>query len=90
MKIIVTSQEKLLLQNNFVSLKVRELDQTASVELLSQLAVNISTHYVMQLTDAVGGSPLALRIVGQMINNSGLQFLPTILDELNTKPLQSS
>ena len=89
MKIIATSQEKLLLQNNFISLEVRELDQTASVELLSQLAIGISTHDAMKLADAVGGSPLALRIVGQMINNSGLEFVPTILDKLKTNPLQS-
>ena len=87
LKLIVTSQERLFLLDGFESWPVSKLDAKASEELLEQIVHNISSSDVIALAASVGGCPLALKVIGMLVNISGEEFVPSLVEQLNNNPI---
>ena len=87
LKLIVTSQERLFLLDGFESWPVSKLDAKASEELLEQIVHNISSSDVIALAASVGGCPLALKVIGKLVNISGEEFVPSLVEQLNNNPI---
>ena len=87
LKLIVTSQEQLVFLDGFESWPVSKLDAKASEELLEQIVHNISSSDVIALAASVGGCPLALKVIGMLVNISGEEFVPSLVEQLNNNPI---
>ena len=82
--IVVVSREKLLFLNSFACWTVRELSQSASIQLLDQLAPAVSHDHLREVAELVQGCPLALKVVGQLLHIHGSQLTHKLRKELIT------
>ena len=64
--VIVVSQEKLLLLEQFDRWTVKELSQKASVELLNHLTSGIDQHELNKIAELLQGCPLAIKVIGNI------------------------
>ena len=85
--VIVVSQEKLLLLENFDRWIVRELSQNASVELLKKLAPGIDDSQLNNIAELVQGCPLALKVIGSILNVYGQDITHELENELQQQPI---
>ena len=86
--IIVVSQEKLQLLDNFEQFEVKELDEISSVELLEELAPSITRNQSKTFARLVQGCPLALKVIGKMVDlYSNQSIINGIEEELIKRPL---
>ena len=86
--IIVVSQAKLLLMNNFDQWSVKELNTEDSVELLQRLAPGISYSHAVTVSNFVEKCPLALKVVGSILHLYGGDTLTSQLErELKNNPI---
>ena len=67
--IIITSRIKM--SNWFVSWTVKELNMTTSILLLDKIAPGISVDNLTEIAKVVEGCPLALKVIGQLIDRYG-------------------
>ena len=87
--VMIVSQEKLLLLENFNRWIVRELNQNASVELLNKLAPDLDSSQlqVIKIAELLQGYPMALKIIGGMLNVYGQDVTYELEDELQRRPI---
>ena len=85
--IIVVSQEKLFLVEKFDRWTVKELNQTASIELLSILAPDVPTNQLEKIAELLQGCPLALKVIGSMLNIYGQDITHELENELQQQPI---
>ena len=90
--IIIVSREKLLFLNNFDCWTVRELNQSASIQLLDRLAPAVGNGHLREVAELVQGCPLALKVVGKLLHIHGSQLtyklknnLIRVLDKASVK-----
>ena len=82
--IILTSRERVLLLDSFDSWTVRELNQSASVQLLDELVPAIDNESLTAVAELVEGCPLALKVIGQLLHIHGVQLIHKLKKELIT------
>ena len=82
--IIIVSHEKLLYLDSFDSWIVRELNQSASVQLLDKLAPAIDNESLVTVAELVEGCPLALKVIGQLLHIHGALLIQKMKIELIT------
>ena len=82
--IVVVSREKLLFLNSFACWTVKELSQSASIQLLDQLAPAISHDHLREVAELIQGCPLALKVVGQLLHIHGSQLIHNLKRKLIT------
>ena len=80
--IIVVSHEKLFYIDNFDCWTVRELNLSASVQLLDKIAPAIDNETLTAAAELVEGCPLALRIIGKLLDIHGAQIVHRLKKEL--------
>ena len=85
--VIIVSQEKLLLLENFNRWTVRQLSQQASVELLNKLAPDIASNLTTEIAELLQGCPLALKVIGNILNIYGESIVPELEYELQQQPI---
>ena len=87
--IIVVSQEKVQLLDMFDQFEVKELDEISSVELLQKLTPNITIprNQSIFVAKLLQGCPLALKVIGKMLDLYGSQAINGIEEELIKRPL---
>ena len=85
--VIVVSQEKLLLLENFNRWTVRQLHQHASAELLGKLAPYIASNEVTEIAELLQGCPLALKVIGNILNIYGQKIIHELEYELQQQPI---
>ena len=73
--IIIVSRERLLFLDSFDYWTVRELNQSASVELLDRIAPAIDNQSLNTVAKLVEGCPLALKVIGQLFHIRGVQLV---------------
>ena len=69
--IIIVSRERLLYLDSLDYWTVRELNQSASVQLLEKIAPAIDNESLMAVAELVEGCPLALKVIGQLLHIHG-------------------
>jgi hypothetical protein len=87
--IVIVSQERLLYLDDFDCWTVKELNQSASIEMLDKIAPAIDNETLRTAAELVEGCPLALKVIGQLLHIHGAKLMPcrlkkevmTILDE---------
>ena len=80
---IIVSQERLLFINDgFFSLHVRELPLLDSQALLKHYVPNLSNKEASKLSTAVGHYPLALKVIGKLLQMKGIQYLNVLMKDL--------
>ena len=82
--IITVSCEKLLYVNSFESWTVRELNQSASVQLLDKLAPAMDNESLTSVAELVEGCPLALKVIGQLLHIYGAPLINKVEKKLIT------
>ena len=82
--IVLVSRERVLFLDSFDSWTVRELNQSASVQLLDKLAPAIDNKSLMAVAELVEGCPLALKVIGRLLHIRGVQLIHKIKKELIT------
>ena len=82
--IIIVSREKLLYLDSFDCWTVRELNQSASVQLLDTLAPAIDNESLTEAAELVEGCPLALKVIGQLLHIHGATLIQKMKKELFT------
>ena len=89
--VIIVSTQKLILLESFRYWIVSNLSVSASVYFLDQLVMPvIDTSYLVVVAELVEGNPLALKIVGKLLNLHGekvVQEIHEIKEELRENPL---
>ena len=80
--IIIISHEKLFYVDSFDCWMVRELNQSASVELLDKIAPAIDNESLREVAELVEGCPLALKIIGKLLDIHGDQLIHKLKKEL--------
>ena len=80
--IIIVSRERLLYLDSFDCWTVRELNQSASIQLLDKLAPAIDNESLTEVAELVEGCPLALKVVGQLLHIHGIQLIQKMKKEL--------
>ena len=86
--IVMTSRQRLFLVDDFENVVIKELNQTASVELLLQLSPQISKSHAELVATLVEGCPLALKVVGKLLHNHGDILTKKLQDELANQPIK--
>ena len=80
---IIVSQERLLFLNDgFFSLHIRELPLLDSQALLKHYVPNLSNEEASKLSTAVGHYPLALKVIGKLLQMEGIQYLNVLMKDL--------
>ena len=93
LNVIIVSTQKLILLESFHYWKVSNLSLSASVYFLDQLvmpAIDTVTSYLVAVAELVEGNPLALKIVGKLLNLHGekvVHEIHVIKEELRENPL---
>ena len=82
--IITVSRERLLYVNSFESWTVRELNQSASVQLLDKLAPAMDNESLTSVAELVEGCPLALKVIGQLLHVYGAPLINKLEKKLIT------
>ena len=85
--IIVVSQEKLILLDNFDWWTVKELNQSSSVLLLNKFAPDVGKIKLKKIAKLLQGCPLALKVVGRLLNLRGEQFTNELITSLDKQPI---
>ena len=89
--VIIVSTQKLILLESFHYWIVSNLSVSASVYFLDQLIIPaIDTSYLVAVAELVEGNPLALKIVGKLLNLHGekvVHEIHEIKEELRENPL---
>ena len=80
--VIITSRLKLLYIDWFDSWTVKELNISASIELLDKMAPGIDADNLEKIAEVVGGCPLALKVIGQLLHTHGAQLIHKVKNEL--------
>ena len=75
LRIIIVSRERLLYLDSFDCWTVRELNQSASVQLLDTLAPAINNESLTTVAELVEGCPLALKVIGQLLHIHGVHII---------------
>ena len=83
---IVVSMEKLVLLNSFDRWIVRELNQSASVSLLQKFVPKINNYDLNDIAELVDGNPIALKVVGKVLQLHGKQLVRKIKEDLLRNP----
>ena len=84
MHIVVVSREILIYVDSFDCWTVRELNQSASIQLLDEIAPAIDKKTLTAVTELLEGCPLALKIIGQLLHIHEVQLLHKLKNELIT------
>ena len=86
--IVIVSQERLLYLDDFDCWTVKELNHSASIEMLDKIAPAIDNETLREVAELVEGCPLALKVIGQLLHIHGAKLMPklkeksiTLLDE---------
>ena len=87
LSIIITSEQHIFLEDDFEKFKIGELSKPASIELLRNLAPNISTGEAEIVVDSVERCPLALKVLGRLIHSEG-KLTQRLADVLQASPLK--
>jgi hypothetical protein len=86
--ILVVSQRQLLLSEYYFDRWiVQELNQQASIELLSKLATSINGSQLITIAELLQGCPIALKVVGKILDISGQGIIQELENELQQQPL---
>ena len=85
--IIVVSQERLLRIEHFDQWTVRQLTDNASVELLQTLAPDVERYQLVNIAQLLQGHPLALKIVGRILDIYGKEITLQLKDDLEKEPM---
>ena len=80
--IVVVSHEKLFYVDSFDSWTVRELNQSASIQLLDEIAPAIDKKTLTAVAELLEGCSLALKIIGQLLHIHGVLLLNKLKKEL--------
>ena len=72
----------MLYLDSFDSWTVRELSQSASVELLDMIAPAIDNKSLREIAELVEGCPLALKVIGQLLHIRGVPLIHKVKNEL--------
>ena len=85
--ILLTSRQQLLIIDDFDSWRVKELSLNSSMELLRELAPGINAEDSNKIINVVEGCPLALKVVGKILNRYDDKLLPRLEEELKIYPM---
>jgi archaellum biogenesis ATPase FlaH len=85
--IILTSRQQILILDDYESLVIKELSDSASIELLSQLAPKLSQNHSELVASLVEGCPLALKVVGRLLHKQEDTLTKKLEDELLNQPI---
>ena len=85
--VVIVSQEKLVLLDWFDRWTVKELNMTSSITLLEKLAPGIDHSHAKTVAELVGGYPLALKVVGQLLHTYGDLLTQKLKEELEQNPI---
>ena len=80
--IVLVSQERLLYLEDFDCWEVKELTQSASIEMLDKLAPAIDNETLRTAAKLIEGCPLALKVIGQLLHIHGAKLMPKLKKEL--------
>lgn len=71
---------------NFTTLEVHPISNTSSVKLLRKLVPpETSDEDLYSIADLVEGCPLALRVVGTLLNEKGTEYTQELIEELRVR-----
>ena len=88
--VIIVSMKKLFLLNSFKYLTVANLSLSASISFLDQLITPvIDNSYMRAVSESVEGNPLALKIIGKLLDFHGEHLVREITKQLNQAPLNA-
>ena len=89
LRVIVVSTEKLvLLDYNFKHWMVANLSMPNAVNFLDQLVTPaVDNSYLVEIAELVEGNPLALKIIGKLLDLHGEYLINEIKKQLNQNPL---
>ena len=82
--VIIVSRERLLYLDSFDHWTVRELNQSASIQLLDKLAPAFDNESLREVAELVEGCPLALKVIGQLLHINGAQLFHKLKKEFLT------
>ena len=80
--IVIVSQERLLYLDDFDSWTVKELNQSASIEMLDKIAPATDNETLREVAKVVEGCPLALKVIGQLLHIYGAKLMPKLKEEV--------
>ena len=88
--VIIVSMKRLFLLNSFKHLTVANLSLSASISFLDQLITPmIDNSYMRAVSESVEGNPLALKIIGKLLDFHGEHLVREITKQLNQAPLNA-
>ena len=61
---------------------VKELNQSASTEMLDKIAPAIDNETLREVAELVEGCPLALKVIGQLLHIHGAKLMPKLKKEV--------
>ena len=82
--VIIVSRERLLYLDSFDHWTVRELNQSASIQLLDKIAPAFDNESLREVAELVEGCPLALKVIGQLLHINGAQLFHKLKKEFLT------
>ena len=85
--VVVVTQAKLRLLDNFDQWTVKELSTEASVQLLQKLAPGINSSQALAVSEFVERCPLALKVVGNILHIYGDTLTQKLEKELECNPI---
>ena len=80
--IIIVSQQRLLYLDDFDCWTVKELNQSASIEMLDKIAPAIGNETLRAAAELVEGCPLALKVIGQLLHIHGVNLTSKLKKEV--------
>ena len=80
--VIVVSHEKLVYLDSFDRWTVRELNQSASIQLLDMIAPAIDNKSLAAVAELVEGCPQALKVIGRLLDIYGSRLIHRLKNEL--------
>lgn len=87
--IVIVSQEKLFFTStSFFALHIKELSAEDSRAMLKYYVPIINDEQADQLSIAVGQCPLALKVVGRLLQERGIDNFGSLLKDLNDQPVR--
>lgn len=86
--IVLTSRKQLLIADDFDAVSVKELDSNSSRILLKELAPKISTEDSISIANLLEGCPIALKVIGRLLNWYDDELIPEIEEELRMHPIK--
>ena len=90
LSIIITSQEKLqFTSRTFKSWLVRELTKDSSMALLHYYVPQLSVEYAANFSRAVGGCPLALKVIGKLLEEQDVEYFRYLLRQVEERTVRT-